>query len=140
MPDIEPVTKPHGDSSKKGLLSNTTSSNSLRPGSAQLPQYSEVWEEEGGKEVVQAEDGKEVVPHQGLEADIHSSEKHVAVPLQEKEAFLGPSPPQENESKSAGKRICGMRKRPFLLVVGIFIVCCIILGLALGLNLNKSHK
>jgi hypothetical protein len=140
MSDIQPITPTHGDSNKKGLLSNSTSTNSLRSGSARLPHYSEIWEEDGGKEVVPVDDGKEVVPHQGLEPDTPSDEKHIAIPHQEKEAFLGPSAQQDNEPQRKEKRICGIRKKAFLLIVGIIVVCCAVLGIALGLKLNKGHK
>jgi hypothetical protein len=140
MSDIAPVASKHEDSSKKGLIFNKASTNSLRPGSAQLPQYSEIWEQDGGKEVVSIEDGKEVVPHQGLEPDTPSDEKHVAVPHQEKEAFLGPASSQADEEKRPEKRICGIRKKTFLLILGVLIAGCIAVGVALGVTLGKGHK
>lgn len=79
-----------------------------------------------------------MVPQLGLESEVASEEKHVVVPYQEKEAFLGY--PQEHQLRRQEKRHCGLRKRPFYLTVGVIIVCCVILAIALALNLKKGNK
>ncbi|KAF2433860.1 hypothetical protein EJ08DRAFT_694338 [Tothia fuscella] len=139
MPDIEPMATAKGETTKRDFIHPSGSRNSLRPSSARPSQCSEPWEEDGCKEAVAVEDEKEVVVQQGLEPNTPSDEKHVVVPHQEKEAFLG-GPGQESLQNQRERTICGMRKRPLILTMGILLMCCIIIAIALALNLKKGHK
>jgi hypothetical protein len=129
MPSVGAPTEPSdGDTIEKVSEAN----NSLRSEPERLPRYFERWGEDSDKEVVAVEDGKEVAPPDGLESFTFSDEKHVVAPEHEKETFLGF--PQQLERR---KKICGMRKRSFLLV-GTLIVCCLVLTIVLILNLRKT--
>jgi len=60
MPDIESAEPTKADMLKKNGLEKIRSTNSSRVEPSTLPHYSEAWAEDGGKEVVQIVEGKEV--------------------------------------------------------------------------------
>jgi hypothetical protein len=135
--DITPAETSKADTNKKTRLNDAKSNSSLRTASTPLPLYSEVWAEDGGKEVVAIGEGKEVVPSEGLQLETAGDEKHIVVPEHEKEAFLG-TPYGEREEHVRKKRLCGMRRKPFFLTLGVLVVCCVITAIALALNLKKN--
>jgi hypothetical protein len=132
MPEVGVPLEPLNEDA---IEKNLESDNSLRTVSDTLPRYFERGAEDGDKEVVAIEEGKEVVPSDGLHLATFSDEKHVIAPEHEKETFLGF--PKQSKPR---QKICGIRRRSLFLTVGIIVVCCLILIIALTLNLNKTKK
>lgn len=106
------------------------------------PNYSEVWTEDHGKEVVAIAEGKQVAPHDGIEHEPPADDKHIALPHDEKETFLSArgGGGGEDEEKRNRRRCCGLALKWIIILVIIIILLAVGLGVGLAFGLKKKSS
>jgi hypothetical protein len=109
------------------------------------PNYSEVWTEDHGKEVVPIAEGKQVQAHDGIEHEPPADDKHIALPHEEKETFLsargGQGEEEEEEEEGEVKRkrtCCGLALQWVIILVVVTILLAVGLGVGLTFGLKKK--
>jgi hypothetical protein len=126
----------------KSPLTERKSLGKLRDDSGSVkypPNYSEVWTEDHGKEVVPIAEGKQVRPGDGIEHEPAADDKHIALPHDEKETFLSArGGGGEDEEVRRKRRCCGMALKWVIILVVVIILLAV--GLAVGLALGLQKK
>jgi hypothetical protein len=103
------------------------------------PNYSEVWTEDHGKEVVPIAEGKQVTPHDGIEHEPPADDKHIALPHDEKETFLSArGGGGEEEEERSKRRYCGIALKWIIILVILIILLAAGLGVGLAFGLKKK--
>lgn len=104
------------------------------------PNYSEVWTEDHGKEVVPVAEGKQVRPGDGIEHEPLADDKYVAMPHDEKETISvsrGGAGDVEEERKEKG-RCCGIALKWIIILAVVIILLGVALGVGLAFSLKKK--
>lgn len=107
------------------------------------PDYSELWTEDHGKEVVPVAEGKQVIPHDGIEHEPSADGKYVALPHDEKEHIHTAHGGGAEEGETRGKRRCCGIPLKWIAILAIVILLLAVglgVGLALGLKKKGSSK
>ncbi|TID14251.1 hypothetical protein E2P81_ATG09129 [Venturia nashicola] len=105
------------------------------------PNYSEVWTEDHGKEVVPIVEEKQVQPYDGIEHEPPADGKYVALPYDEKEHIqtVGGGGEDGYEVKSRGKRkYCGIALKWIVTLAIVILLLAIGLGVGLAMGLKQK--
>lgn len=105
------------------------------------PNYSEVWTEDHGKEVVPVAEGKQVKPHDGIEHEPPADGKYVALPHDEKETIhLARGGGREDEEVRRKRRCCGITLKWLIILAIVILLIAVGLGVGLPLGLKKKSS
>lgn len=102
------------------------------------PDYSEVWTQDHGKEVVPVAEGKQVKPFDGIEQPPVEG-KYVAVPHDEKETMHSVRGGDGEEGKiRENRKCCGIALKWIVILAIVILLLAVGLGVGLGLGLKKK--